>query len=83
MRPLGIPSYEDKLVQDIIAQVLNVVYEPVFLDFSYGFRPKRSCHDAIKELNKTVCLHKTNYIVDADIKVSWVCALDCVSKFRH
>ena len=68
MRPLGIPSYEDKLVQNIISQILNVIYEPVFLDFSYGFRPKRSCHDAIKELNKIIVNHKTSYIVDADIK---------------
>ena len=67
-RPLGIPSYEDKLVQDIIAQILNVIYEPEFLDFSYGFRPGRSCHDALKELNKIIVARRTNYIVDTDIK---------------
>lgn len=54
MRPLGIPSYEDKLVQDVIAQILNVIYEPEFLDFSYGFRPKKSGHDALKELGKMI-----------------------------
>lgn len=67
-RPLGIPSYEDKLVQDVIAQILKVIYEPIFLDFSYGFRPKRSCHDAIKKLNDIIICNKTSYIVDADIK---------------
>jgi RNA-directed DNA polymerase len=68
LRPLGIPSYEDKLVQDVISQILTVIYEPEFLDFSYGFRPKRSCHGAIKELDKIIIRHKTSYIVDADIK---------------
>ena len=41
-RPLGIPAFEDKIVQDIMAQILEVIYEPMFKDFSYGFRPKRS-----------------------------------------
>ena len=68
LRPLGIPSYEDKLVQDVIAQILNEIYEPEFLDFSYGFRPKKSCHDALKELGKMIVHHKTSFIVDADIK---------------
>ena len=68
LRPLGIPSYEDKLVQDVIAQILNEIYEPEFLDFSYGFRPKKSCHDALKELGKLIVHHKTSFIVDADIK---------------
>lgn len=68
MRPLGIPSYEDKLVQDVISQILNKVYEPEFLNFSYGFRPGRSCHNAIKELDRIIVAHKTAYIVDADIK---------------
>jgi RNA-directed DNA polymerase len=68
LRPLGIPSYEDKLVQDVISQILNVIYEPEFLDHSYGFRPERSCHDAIIALDKVINKHKINYIVDADIK---------------
>lgn len=68
MRPLGIPSYEDKLVQDVIAQILNIIYEPVFLDFSYGFRPHRDCHGAIKKLNEIIVANKTCYIVDTDIK---------------
>jgi len=68
LRPLGIPAYEDKLVQGVMAKVLNAVYEEKFLDFSYGFRPNKSCHKAIIELDKTLMKYKTNYIVDADIK---------------
>lgn len=48
-RPLGIPSYEDKLVQGVMANILKEVYEPRLLDCSYGFRPNRSAHDAIKK----------------------------------
>lgn len=48
LRPLGIPSYEDKLVQGVMAEILNEIYEPIFLDCSYGFRPGRDCHQAIK-----------------------------------
>ena len=68
LRPLGIPSYEDKLVQDVMSQILNTIYEPEFLDFSYGFRPNRSCHDALKELNKILTKGRINYVVDVDIK---------------
>ena len=67
-RPLGIPSYEDKLVQGVIADILNEIYEPKFLELSYGFRPGRSCHDAIKSLNHIIETKRVNYIVDADIK---------------
>ena len=45
MRPLGIPSYEDRLVQGVMADILNAVYEERFLDCSYGFRAGRSAHD--------------------------------------
>ena len=68
LRPLGIPSYEDKLVQGVMADILNIVYEPKFLDISYGFRPKRSCHQAILDLDKKIMWEPVNYIVDADIK---------------
>ncbi len=67
-RPLGIPSYEDKLVQDVLRQMLNVIFEPNFMNFSYGFRPNRSQHDAIKALNTNIVCSKTRYIVDVDIK---------------
>ena len=68
LRPLGIPAYEDKLVQGAMADVLNAIYEPIFLDLSYGFRPNRSCHQAIKRLDEIIMRKRVNYIVDADIK---------------
>lgn len=68
LRPLGIPAYRDKLVQGAFAKVLNEIYENIFLECSYGFRPGRSCHDAIIELNRIIKGRRVNYIVDADIK---------------
>lgn len=67
-RPLGIPAYEDKLVQKAINEILTVIYEPEFLNCSYGFRSGRSCHDALKEVGKILESKKVNYVVDADIK---------------
>ena len=67
-RPLGIPSYEDKIVQGVFADILNEIYEPIFLDCSYGFRPNRDCHKAIKRLDQVIMKDKTKYIVEADIK---------------
>ena len=66
-RPLGISCYEDKLVEKAVAQLLEIVYEPIFKDFSYGFRPGRNCHQAIKEVRNEIQLHKVNYVVEADI----------------
>ena len=66
-RPLGIPAYEDKIVQLGLKKILERIYEADFLDNSYGFRPGRSCHDAIIELGERI-MGKTSYIVDADIK---------------
>jgi len=68
MRPLGIPAYEDKLVQAALAKILNAIYEQDFLECSFGFRPNRGCHDALKVLNKIVNNQRINYVVDADIK---------------
>lgn len=67
-RPLGIPAYEDKLVQLALAKILNAIYEQDFLECSFGFRPQRSCHDALKVLNVIVNKPTINYVVDADIK---------------
>lgn len=66
-RPLGIPSYEDKIVQLAISKILAAIYEQDFLHVSYGFRPNRSCHDALKDLNRIIMTQKTNWVVDADI----------------
>ena len=66
-RPLGISCYEDKLVEKAVAEILTAVYEPKFMDFSYGFRPGRSCHQAISEVVSHIqCL--TSYVVEADIR---------------
>jgi group II intron reverse transcriptase/maturase len=67
-RPLGIPSYEDKIVQLGLTKILQAIYEADFLSCSYGFRPKISGHDALKRLNDILIFGKTNYIVDTDIK---------------
>ena len=67
-RPLGIPAFEDKLVQGCMAYVLNEIYETKFLDCSYGFRENRNCHMAIEEINNHIMRDKVNYILDCDIK---------------
>lgn len=67
-RPLGIATYEDKIVQLALKKVIEAVYEPRFLECMYGFRPKRGCHDAIKRLNYIIEKQKTNWVYDADIK---------------
>ena len=68
LRGLGIPCYEDKLVQGAMADVLNEVYENIFYNFSYSFRPKKNCHQAISQINWLIMTKKVNYILDADIK---------------
>ena len=67
-RPLGIPEYEDKIVQRAIAKILEAIYEQDFLDSSFGFRPNRNQHDALKVLNVYLERKAVNYVVDADIK---------------
>ncbi|CEI82092.1 Group II intron-encoded protein LtrA [Oceanobacillus oncorhynchi] len=67
-RPLGIPEHEDKIVQRGIAKILNAIYENDFLDSSFGFRPQRNCHDALKTLNVYIEKRYTSYVVDVDIK---------------
>ncbi len=68
LRPLGIPSLEDKLVQSALARILGAIYEEEFIEGSYGFRPGRSCHDALRALSQAVEWEGTNYIAEADIK---------------
>jgi group II intron reverse transcriptase/maturase len=67
-RPLGISCYEDKLVESVVAKLLSAVYEPKFMEFSYGFRPNKSCHQAIGKLREIIMTKKVSYIVEADIK---------------
>lgn len=67
-RPLGIPAVEDKLVQMGIKQILEEIFEGEFLDVSYGFRPNRSCHNALEALDKCIMTKPVNYVVDMDIE---------------
>ena len=67
-RPLGIPCLEDKIVQYVMAEILNEIYERMFINESYGFRPNRNCHQAVTYLRNMIVTRKVNYIVDADIK---------------
>ena len=67
-RPLGIPCFEDKLVQAGLVRILESVCEQDFIEDSYGFRPSRSCHNALKALSETVENNPINHIVEADIK---------------
>ena len=64
-RPLGIPSFEDKLVQEVIRRMLEAIYEPIFLDTSHGFRPNRSCQTALFQV-KSTC-RGTKWVVEGDI----------------
>jgi group II intron reverse transcriptase/maturase len=74
-RPIGVSAFEDKLVQDAIREVLEAIYEQDFLDCSYGFRPGRSTHDAVRVLDRAVHHREVNWIVEADI-VSFFDSLD-------
>jgi RNA-directed DNA polymerase len=66
-RPLGVATLEDKLVQWAVVQVLNAVYEPDFLGFSYGFRPGRSQHQSLDALAVAITRKKVNWVLDADV----------------
>jgi RNA-directed DNA polymerase len=67
-RPLGIACVEDKIVQKAIVMILEGIYEADFIDASYGFRPSRSCHQALSHLGEIIATKKVNWISDADIK---------------
>jgi RNA-directed DNA polymerase len=67
-RPIGIPTFEDKVLQRAVAMVLEAVYEQDFHDFSYGFRPRRSAHQALQALWKTMMGMGGSWILDVDIK---------------
>lgn len=73
-RPLGIPSTDDKLVQEIVRMILEAIYEPTFSPKSHGFRPKHSCHTALAQVNMTFMGVK--WVVEGDIK-------SCFDSFDH
>lgn len=68
LRPLGVPTLEDKIVQRAVVEVLNAIYEPAFLGFSYGFRPGRSPHHALDALTVGIETRGVNWVLDADIR---------------
>ena len=65
-RPLGIPSFEDKLVQEVVHMILEAIYEGHFEDTSHGFRPNRSCHTALRDIKVT--FKGTRWFIEGDIK---------------
>lgn len=73
-RPLGIPSADDKLVQEVIRLLLESIYEPTFSENSHGFRPKRSCHTALMQIQRT--FKGATWFVEGDIKA-------CFDSFDH
>lgn len=66
-RPLGISSFEDKLVQKRMQEMLESIYDPTFLEWSYGFRPGRGAHDAIKALSSYLYEHEVETVIDVDL----------------
>lgn len=66
-RPLGISNFEDKIVQKMMQKILESIYEPLFQDNSYGFRPGRGCHDAVKELHSYLSTHQVETVIDVDL----------------
>lgn len=73
-RPLGMPVWSDKLVQEVLKQILEEYYEPQFSDHSHGFRPERGCHTALREIYYN--WHGTTWLIEGDIKA-------CFDKINH
>ena len=74
-RPLGVGNLEDKLVQGMMHKVLESIYEPLFLDCSFGFRPGRGCHDAIRALHQHLYRQEVEVVIDVDL-ASYFDAID-------
>lgn len=75
-RPLGISTTEDKIVQRAVTDILNNIYEQDFHDFSYGFRPRRSAHQALKQVHGGCMNRRIRFVLDADIQ-------GCFDNFDH
>lgn len=67
-RPLGIPCFEDRIVQHRLAGVLQAIWEPEFRHCSYGFRPQRNAHQALARVGEVITNRGTQWLVEADIK---------------
>ncbi|QHS31175.1 reverse transcriptase domain-containing protein [Piscirickettsia salmonis] len=68
MRPLGISNFEDKIIQKMTQKVLESIYDPIFLGNSYGFRPGKSCHNAIRALDYYLFSNRIESIIDVDLE---------------
>ncbi len=66
LRPLGIPSFRDKLLETVLKLILEAIYEPTFSNHSHGFRPERSCHTALEQVKREMT--GTRWWVEGDIK---------------
>lgn len=66
LRPLGIPTVEDRLVQEVVRIILEAIYEPVFLDEAHGFRPRRSCHTALRAIQRNWTGVK--WLIEVDVR---------------
>jgi len=69
-RPLGIPTFEDKVLQRAVAMMLEAVYEQDFLDCSYGFRPRRSAHMALETLQHRSVVMTGGWVLEIDIRTT-------------
>lgn len=65
LRPIGIPNPRDKIIQEVMRMILEKIYEPLFLDYSHGFRPGRSCHTALREVKKHTGM---TWVIEGDMK---------------
>jgi group II intron reverse transcriptase/maturase len=68
LRPLGIPAVEDRLLQAAVARLLSAIYEPIFRDSSFGFRPGRSAHDALRRVREAVMGGRVQYVFETDVR---------------
>ena len=67
-RPISIPALEDKIVQKVVVDLLNAIYEQDFLGCSYGFRPGRGQHQALDEVGRVICTRSTSWVLEIDIQ---------------
>jgi RNA-directed DNA polymerase len=67
MRPISIPALEDKLVQKVVVELMNAIYEQDFLPCSYGFRPGRGQQQALDEVRRVICTRSTEWVLELDI----------------
>src|SRR5436189_3188259 len=74
LRPLGLPSWSDKLVGEVVRLLLEAYYEPTLSDHSHGFRPRRGCHTALREVERTWT--GTTWFIEGDIS-------DCFGSLDH